>query len=68
MNELPALVRVFAYLSLLTVGDGMAAFPEMKTLTVDVHAWLTSSQLVVSCGTPARFREGEACKALRILR
>jgi chromate transporter len=46
MNELPALVRVFAYLSLLTVGGGMAAFPEMKTLTVDVHAWLTSSQLV----------------------
>jgi chromate transporter len=46
MNQLPALVRVFAYLSLLTVGGGMAAFPEMKTLTVDVHGWLTSSQLV----------------------
>jgi chromate transporter len=46
MNQLPALVRVFAYLSLLTVGGGMAAFPEMKTLTVDVHAWLTSAQLV----------------------
>lgn len=46
MNQLPALVRVFAYLSLLTVGGGMAAFPEMKTLTVDVHSWLTSSQLV----------------------
>ena len=41
MNQLPVLVRVFAYLSLLTVGGGMAAFPEMKTLTVDVHAWLT---------------------------
>jgi chromate transporter len=46
MNELPALVRVFAYLSLLTVGGGMAAFPEMKTLTVDVHKWLTFPQLV----------------------
>ncbi len=46
MNELPALVRVFAYLSLLTVGGGMAAFPEMKTLTVDAHNWLTFPQLV----------------------
>src|ERR1700746_2424560 len=46
MNQLPALARVFAYLSLLTVGGGMAAFPEMKTLTVDVHQWLTPSQLV----------------------
>lgn len=46
MSELPALVRVFAYLSLLTVGGGMAAYPELKTLTVDVHAWLTSPQLV----------------------
>jgi len=46
MNQLPALARVFAYLSLLTVGGGMAAYPEMKTLTVDVHQWLSSSQLV----------------------
>ena len=46
MNQLPALARVFAYLSLLTVGGGMAAFPEMTILTVDVHQWLTSSQLV----------------------
>ena len=46
MSELPALVRVFAYLSLLTVGGGMAAFPEMKTQTVDVHEWLTFPQLV----------------------
>ena len=30
MNQIPALIRVFAYLSLLTVGGGMAAFPEMK--------------------------------------
>ena len=46
MRQIPALIRVFAYLSLLTVGGGMAAFPEMKTLTVDVHHWLTFPQLV----------------------
>lgn len=46
MNEIPALIRVFAYLSLLTVGGGMAAFPELKILTVDVHHWLTYPQLV----------------------
>jgi chromate transporter len=46
MSEIPALVRVFAYLSLLTVGGGMAAFPEMKILTVDVHKWLTFPQLI----------------------
>jgi len=46
MNQLPALVRVFAYLSLLTVGGGMAAFPELQYLTVDVHQWLTQTQLV----------------------
>jgi chromate transporter len=46
MKELPAIFRVFAYLSLLTVGGGMAAFPEMKILTVEVHHWLTFPQLV----------------------
>jgi chromate transporter len=46
MNQLPALVRVFGYLSLLTIGGGMAAFPEMKILTVDVHKWLTFPQLI----------------------
>ena len=46
MNQIPALARVFAYLSLLTVGGGMAAFPEMKILTVDVHKWLTFPQLI----------------------
>lgn len=46
MNQIPALARVFAYLSLLTVGGGMAAFPEMKVLTVDVHKWLTFPQLI----------------------
>ncbi len=46
MNQIPALIRVFSYLSLLTVGGGMAAFPEMKYLTVEVHKWLTFPQLI----------------------
>jgi len=46
MNQLPVLIRVFAYLSILTVGGGMAAFPEMEHLSVNVHQWLTSAQLV----------------------
>jgi len=46
MNPIPALIRVFAYLSLLTVGGGMAAFPELNILTVEVHHWLTFPQLV----------------------
>jgi chromate transporter len=46
VNQIPSLIRVFAYLSLLTVGGGMAAFPEMKVLTVDVHKWLTFTQLI----------------------
>jgi chromate transporter len=46
MNQITSLARVFAYLSLLTIGGGVAAFPEMKFLTVDVHKWLTFPQLV----------------------
>jgi chromate transporter len=46
MNQIPALIRVFAYLSILTVGGGMAAFPEMKYLTVDVHHWLDYHELI----------------------
>jgi len=46
MSQIPALVRVFAYLSLLTVGGGMAAYPEMQYLAVDVHQWLTERQLI----------------------
>jgi chromate transporter len=46
MNQISALIRVFSYLSILTVGGGMAAFPEMKILTVDVHKWLTFTQLI----------------------
>jgi chromate transporter len=46
VNQIPALIRVFAYLSLLTVGGGMAAFPEMQELTVNVHKWLSFHQLI----------------------
>ena len=46
MKQIPALIRVFSYVSILTVGGGMAAFPEMKILTVDVHHWLSFAQLI----------------------
>ncbi|MGA7356915.1 MAG: chromate transporter [Candidatus Cybelea sp.] len=46
MDTLAALSRVFAYLSFLTIGGGMAAFPEMKIQIVQVHRWLTNDQLV----------------------
>ena len=45
MNDISALARVFAGLSLLTVGGGMAAYPELKVQIVDVHRWLTLPQL-----------------------
>jgi chromate transporter len=45
-NQIPALLRVFSYLSILTVGGGMAAFPEMEELTVRVHHWLEFHQLI----------------------
>jgi chromate transporter len=46
MDQVPALIRVFAYLSFLTIGGGMAAFPEMKVQIVGVHRWLTAEQLL----------------------
>lgn len=46
MTQLSSLAAVFAYLSLLTVGGGMAAYPEMEDLTVNTHHWLTQDQLV----------------------
>ena len=46
MSQLPALVGVFAYLSLLTVGGGLAAFPELKALSVERFHWLTLQQLI----------------------
>jgi len=45
MTQVSALARVFGYLSLLTLGGGMAAYPDLQTLTVDVHGWLTLPQL-----------------------
>ena len=46
MDQLPALAKVFSYLSLLTIGGGMAAYPELQNLTVSVHHWLTAEQLI----------------------
>jgi chromate transporter len=46
MKQLGDIAGVFAYLSLLTVGGGMAAFPELKTLTVDVYHWVTFPELL----------------------
>lgn len=46
MKDILSLMGVFAYLSLLTVGGGMAAFPEMKTLVVDEFHWMTFPQLI----------------------
>src|SRR5260370_23475828 len=46
MKQLGDIVGVFAYLSLLTVGGGMAAFPELKTLSVDTYHWITFPQLL----------------------
>lgn len=46
LKEIPALVLVFFYLSFLTVGGGMAAYPEMQSLVVDVHHWLTEEELI----------------------
>jgi chromate transporter len=46
MKQIFALIRVFSYLSILTVGGGLAAFPEMRHLVVDVYHWLTFEQLI----------------------
>jgi chromate transporter len=45
MKQVSALARVFAYLSLVSFGGGMAAYPELKNLAVDVHGWVTLPQL-----------------------
>jgi chromate transporter len=46
MNQVyGALAGVFASLSLLTFGGGMAAYPELKVQVVDAHGWLTLPQL-----------------------
>ena len=46
MKQLRDIAGVFAYLSLLTVGGGMAAFPELKTLSVDTYHWITFPELL----------------------
>jgi chromate transporter len=46
VDQIPALARVFAALSFLTIGGGMAAFPEMKVQIVTVHHWLTDASLL----------------------
>ena len=46
MKQLGDIAAVFAYLSLLTVGGGMAAFPELKTLTVDTYHWVTFPEML----------------------
>ena len=46
MKQLVDLAGVFGYISLLTVGGGMAAFPELKNLTVDVYHWVTFPELM----------------------
>src|SRR6478609_9206787 len=46
MKQLPEIAGVFAYLSLLTVGGGMAAFPELKTLTVDTYHWVSFPEML----------------------
>jgi len=46
VKQLADIAGVFAYLSLLTVGGGMAAFPELKELTVNTFHWLTFPELL----------------------
>lgn len=46
MNQLLNIAWVFGYLSLLTVGGGLAAFPELKSLTVDNLQWLSFPELL----------------------
>jgi chromate transporter len=46
MKQLFDIGGVFAYLSLLTVGGGMAAFPVLKELTVDTYHWLSFPELL----------------------
>ncbi|MGQ0585266.1 MAG: chromate transporter [Reyranella sp.] len=46
MKQLLDLAAVFGYISLLTVGGGMAAFPELKQLSVDTYHWVTFPELM----------------------
>jgi len=40
------LIGVFGLLSVLAVGGGLAALPEMKKLTVEQYHWVTADQFV----------------------
>ncbi|SHO67081.1 chromate transporter [Pseudoxanthobacter soli DSM 19599] len=45
MNETNwSLLGVFSLLSILAIGGGTAVLPEMKTLTIEAHHWLTDDQ------------------------
>ncbi len=46
MSNFAGIALVFGYLSLLTVGGGLAAFPELKALTVDQLHWLDFPELL----------------------
>jgi chromate transporter len=46
MSDPLKLAMVFSYLSLLTMGGGMAAFPELQRLTVEQHQWLSAEELM----------------------
>lgn len=46
MKQLLDLAGAFGYISLLTVGGGMAAFPELKHLAVDTYHWVTFPELM----------------------
>ena len=46
MTTLLRLLGVFAMLSVLAVGGGLAVLPEMKKLTVEQYHWVTADQFV----------------------
>jgi chromate transporter len=46
VSGLVQLLAVFGLLSLLAVGGGLAVLPEMKSLTVVRHGWITADQFV----------------------
>src|SRR5262249_49510498 len=45
IDEVLSVGRVCGYLSLMTLGGGMAAYPELCKQVVDVHKWLTLTQV-----------------------
>lgn len=46
MSRLADLFGVFALLSVMAVGGGVAVLPEMKRLVVEQHGWMTAGQFV----------------------